>query len=76
MQPKLTADGTLYFIQRPYQPRGSERPSSLAILKDIVFFPFRVGQAAVHFLDFFSMMFTGKPLMTASGPQSPSKDSR
>ena len=39
-------------------------------------FPFRLGRAIFHFLDFFSVMFSGKPLSTASGPQRKIEDQR
>ena len=65
----LLADGTLYFIRRPYETLGPKPPSPLAVLKDIVLFPFRLARAVFHFLEFFSMMFTGKPLHVAAGPQ-------
>ena len=76
LQPKHTTDGTLYFIRRPYQPQGREQPSAMAVLKDILLFPFRLGRAVFHFLDFFSMMFSGKPLTSAGGPQRKLNDQR
>jgi hypothetical protein len=70
LQPKMLADGTLYFIRRPYEPLGPKPADPITVLKDIVLFPFRLARAVFHFLDFFSMMFSGKPLHTAGGPPS------
>ena len=35
---------------------------------DTLLFPFRVLRALVHYLNFFSLMYSRKPLITASGP--------
>lgn len=67
LQPKRLADGTLYYVRRPYKPPGRDRIDGLALLKDIVFFPFRLARAVFYFLNFFSVMFSGKPLTTAGG---------
>ena len=76
LQPRLLADGTLYYIRRPYEAAGARPADPVTILKDIVLFPFRLGRAVVHFLNFFSMMFSGKPLMTSGGPPSRVTDDR
>jgi len=76
LQPKLLADGTLYFIRRPYEPLGPKPADPLTVLKDIALFPFRLARAVFHFLNFFSMMFSGKPLSTAAGPQNRLTDNR
>ena len=76
LQPRMLADGTLFYVRRPYQPRAP-RPDGLTLLKDVVLFPFRLGRAFVHFFNVFSMMFSGKPLLTATGPQQqPAADQR
>lgn len=70
LAPQMLQDGTLYYIRRPYKsPAERNRPNPWLLLQDIVFFPFRVLRSFVYFLNFFSVMFSGKPLMTASGPQ-------
>ncbi len=66
--PRMDNEGSLYFIQRPYRPGHSEI-SILRVGLDILLFPFRLAQAFVHFFNFFSQMFSGKPLMTAGGPR-------
>lgn len=63
--PRRLEDGTLYYLRRPYQ--GLARPSGLHILRDIVLLPIRLLWALLGFLNFFSLMFSGKPLLTAGG---------
>ena len=65
LQPRVGADGALYFIRRPYEtPRyGAEN-----VVVDALMFPFRLARALFHYLNFFSLMYTRKPLITASGP--------
>jgi len=65
LQPRVGANGFLYFIRRPYEtPRyGMENA-----LTDALMFPFRLLRALFHYLNFFSLMYTRKPLITASGP--------
>jgi hypothetical protein len=59
--PQMDADGNLYCIRRPHQ-HGDRHFSPLQLLKDIFLFPFRLVRAVFHFLNFFSMLFSGKPL--------------
>ena len=65
LQPRVGANGFLYFIRRPYEvPRyGMENAVTDALL-----FPLRVLRALFHYLNFFSLMYSRKPLITASGP--------
>lgn len=65
IQPRICPRGNLYFIRRPY-----ERPSFDAnnALLDAVLFPFRLSRAVFHYLNFFSIMYSRKPLTSASGP--------
>jgi len=63
--PRLGADGTLYFIRRPYNEHTRVKP--LRVLKETLLFPFRLFQAVMGFLNLFSMFFTGKKLSTPSG---------
>jgi hypothetical protein len=71
--PRMSADGALYFVRRPYRPNAV---SPWRILTDALLFPFRVVRAIVHFLDFFSLMFSRKPLLTAGGPRTEGPDAR
>lgn len=68
LQPRMTPDGGLMCIRRPHKPQ-QRHASSLDLLTDIVCFPFRLLRTFVHFFHFMSMMFTGKPLITAAGPE-------
>jgi hypothetical protein len=65
ISPKFDRRGNLLFIRRPYEaPRYA--PESL--LKDTLLFPFRLLRAVFHYLNFFSIMYSRKPLTSASGP--------
>jgi hypothetical protein len=65
LKPRVDAAGNLLFIRRPY-----EAPSYGAgnIILDTLLFPFRLLRAVFHYLNFFSMMYSRKPLTSASGP--------
>lgn len=65
LQPRVGANGFLYFIRRPYQmPRYGWESAVI----DVLLFPFRMMRALVHYLNFFSLMYSRKPLISASGP--------
>jgi hypothetical protein len=66
LAPQIAADGTLFFIRRPYQ-LAQARFNLLRVVEDILLFPFRLIYAFFQFLNFFTMMYTGKPLSKA-GP--------
>lgn len=65
LQPRVGSDGALYFIRRPHE-RASYGSRNLIL--DTLAFPFRVLRALFHYLNFFSLMYTRKPLTSASGP--------
>lgn len=67
--PHVSQDGDLYFIRRPYEMPGRATYGILQGLTDFLMFPFRLLRAIFHFLNFFSLTFSQKPLTTASGPQ-------
>lgn len=69
--PKMSVDGYLYYIRRPYE-MNQYRPE-MAIL-DFFLFPFRLIRAIFHYLNFFSLVYSRKPLTTASGPKMQSDD--
>jgi hypothetical protein len=73
--PRQSGD-TLYYIRRPYQPGGNLPVSPWKVAGDVLLFPFRLARAVVHFLNFMSMMFSRKPLMTAGGPPKEGPDQR
>lgn len=66
LQPKVTPSGDLCFIRRPYEP---PRYGTGSLLMDFLLFPFRLLRAVFHYLNFFSLMYTRKPLTSASGPE-------
>lgn len=65
MHPRVCAKGNLYFIRRPYE---TPHYSSGNILLDTLLFPFRLLRAVFHYLNFFSLMYSRKPLTGAAGP--------
>ena len=72
--PRVTGDGSLFFIRRPYQAGATVSPWKVAL--DILLFPYRLIVAIIHFLNFFSLMFSRKPLITAGGPPKEGPDAR
>ena len=72
---RVGPDGSLYYVTRPYEPLR-QPVSALKVAKDVVLFPFRLALAVVHFLDWFSLVFRRKPLITAGGPPREGPDSR
>lgn len=65
--PQFGQDGSLYYLQRPYEP--FHRPSLTGQLLDILLFPWRLLRAIFAFLNAFSVLFSGKPLSTAGAPK-------
>jgi hypothetical protein len=66
LQPRQMEDGTLYYIRKPYESRVPDA-SLLGSLKDAGLFPFRMARAVFQYFNIFSMMYTGKPLVTSKG---------
>ncbi|MCC6390879.1 MAG: hypothetical protein IT167_09760 [Bryobacterales bacterium] len=66
LQPRQTAAGTLYYIRKPYES-GAPGASLLGALKDAALFPFRMARAVFQYCNIFSMMYTGKPLVSGKG---------
>lgn len=64
LQPRLCPQGHLHFIRRPYEP---PRYQAGNLFLDALLFPFRLLRAIFHYLNFFSMMYSRKPLTSASG---------
>jgi hypothetical protein len=65
LKPRVGPEGHLLFIRRPYEAPSYGAASALT---DTLFFPFRLLRAVFHYLNFFSLMYTRKPLTSASGP--------
>lgn len=62
--PHVAGDGVLYCIRRPYEsPHPRVKP--LRLLGDVLLFPFRLLYAVFQFFNFFTMKYTGNPLVTA-----------
>ncbi|MFN2270168.1 MAG: hypothetical protein ACK2US_04980 [Anaerolineae bacterium] len=72
--PHLDADGTLYFIRRPYEMPGRSKPSLWRLATDVLLFPFRLLRALFHYMNFVSLAFSRKPLATAAGPKTDGPD--
>ena len=66
LQPRRTTDGALYFIRKPYQSTVPQT-SLLGSLRDTALFPYRMGRAIFQYFNVFSMMYTGKPLVSKQG---------
>ena len=66
LRPRVSQDGHLYYIRRPYE-MPSYSPKNIVV--DTLLFPFRLLRAVFHYLNFFSMMYTRKPLTSANGPK-------
>lgn len=65
LKPRVCTAGNLLFIRRPFEAPRYELSS---IFTDTLLFPFRLLRALFHYLNFFSLMYTRKPLTSASGP--------
>lgn len=69
LQPRVSNDGTVLMIRRPYKTDHRQPPTLLEVAEDVVKFPFRLARTFVYFFNFMSMAFTGKPLINAGGPE-------
>ena len=76
LQPRMLADGTLYFIRRPWYLHGHAPVSPLRRIGDVLLYPFRLMLALHAFLNFMSMTFRGKGLTAAGGPKREGPDMR
>jgi hypothetical protein len=76
LTPKMDKKGNLYFIRRPYEKLGSGGYPLSKMFVDALLFPFRLGRAFFHYLNFFSLIYSKKPLTTASGPKADGPDQR
>ena len=73
--PHVAGDGTLYCIRRPYEP-PHPRIKPLRMLLDVLLFPFRLLYAVFQFFNFFTMKYTGNPLLTAGNARQRTPDLR
>lgn len=67
--PHSLSNGDLFYIRRPYEPPFKRDYPWHKMVLDILLFPFRMVMAIFHFLNFFSLAFSKKPLTTAGGPK-------
>jgi hypothetical protein len=64
LQPRVGPNGFLYFIRRPYESPRYHMDNAVV---DALLFPFRILRALFHYLNFFSLMYSRKPLITPRG---------
>lgn len=65
LKPRVSPAGDLLYIRRPFE---APQYGFASMLTDTLLFPFRLLRAAFHYLNFFSLMYTRKPLTSANGP--------
>lgn len=65
LKPRVTSKGDLLYIRRPFE---APRYGTESLLLDTVLFPFRLLRAVFHYLNFFSLMYSRKPLSSADSP--------
>lgn len=66
--PQMDDSGLLYYIRRPYKA-GYASLGILQALKEVLLVPWRFLMAIWGFFNSFTVMFTGKPLITADTKQ-------
>ena len=66
LQPRQAQDGSLYYIRKPYES-GVPDASLLTSFKDAAVLPFRIARAIFLYFNVFSMLYSGKPLVTQKG---------
>ncbi len=66
INPRIDDSGALHYIRRPHVP-PRHAASPVQALRDAVLFPFRLSFAIFQFFNFFSMRYTGKPLVSPRG---------
>lgn len=72
LAPHCAADGSLYYIQRPYVAHAT--PSFFSLIKNLLLFPFRLAHALYNFLNFFSAIFSGRKLSAGGGAKAREMD--
>lgn len=70
--PHKLADGSLLFIQRPYE--GGHRVHHGRTLVDVLLLPVRLVETLFHYLNFMSLIYSGKPLAKAGEVRSAQPD--
>jgi hypothetical protein len=72
--PRVGDDGALYYLRRPWNSRPRFAP--LRILLDLLLLPFRLVAALFHWLNFFTVRYSGRPLISRQGAQQRQLDAR
>jgi hypothetical protein len=62
LSPQMAADGTLYYIRRPYRPLR-QRVRFSHTLREAILMPARLLMAIFEWLNFFTRRYTGKSLL-------------
>lgn len=74
LAPRMDEDRTLYCVRRPYQDIEEAKPGRLVL--DALLFPFRLLGAVFGWLNFFTLRYSGKPLLSSGGARQRSADLR
>jgi hypothetical protein len=73
-QPRVGTDGALYFVRRPWV--GEARASFVDVLLGVLLMPWRLLTAIAGFFNFFSLRYSGKPLLGGRDARSREADIR
>ncbi len=73
-QPRVGADGALYFVRRPWAGKAST--SFVDVLLGVLLLPWRLLTAIAGFFNFFSLRYSGKPLLGGRDARSREADIR
>jgi hypothetical protein len=74
-QPRIGEDGALYFVKRPWLGEGKP-PSLIDFLLGVLLIPVRLLQAIAGFFNFFSVRYSGKPLLGGRNARATEADVR
>ncbi len=72
--PRVDENGDLFCIRRPYQKARGD--SFFSSVKDLVLFPVRLLGGILGFLNFFTSVFSGKPLISNGAARAKSQDAK
>ena len=74
LSPRVGSDGTLHYIRRPWV--GHSRLGPLRLLLDLLLLPFRLLGAIFNWLNFFTVRYSGRPLINSGGAAQGRMDAR
>ena len=74
LAPRMSEDGTLHYIRRPWNAHSRIAP--LRLLLELLLLPFRLAAAIFNWLNFFTVRYGGRPLVDAGGAQQRQLDAR